>query len=98
MGDYSIKDYAGARDSADKIKEIAEKILDIFHVMDDAMNNLAEAWRSRGAEEVLSIYHEISAQYPSFYQRICDNNKFIHSVVDIDQEADESNKKRFEAA
>ena len=75
MGDYSIKDYAAARDSADKIKEIAEKILDIFHVMDDAMNN-SQVIKTR----------DLYQQTRQFYQKVANTVKQVSKGEDIPQD------------
>lgn len=89
VSEFNVGSYGAAESCADAIKNIGDKIMDIFNSVDKTMNNLyGENWESSGANNAHERYMEIRKNYEVFYQDILNMNTYIHSAVETYKTAD----------
>ena len=71
MKEIELEDYGTARELAQKIKNIGDKILDTFNQIGTSATTLfGEDWRSCGSDGAKERYDELAANYQIFYDKI----------------------------
>lgn len=89
MNEFEQKDYEGARNCANAIKNNADNIMGIFDEIDYNMKNLyGDAWQSQGADAANERYQEIRKNYEVFYNRVISMKKHVDEVTSRNEAAD----------
>ena len=91
MNEFEQKDYEGARNIADAIKNNADNIMGIFDSLDSTMNTLyGEAWQSSGADLSEGRYNELRKNYEVFYQNVIAMHDHIYAITASNEATDAS--------
>lgn len=89
MREFDVQSYGAAESCADAIKNIGDRIMDVFNSVDKTMNDLyGENWASSGANNAHERYMEIRKNYEVFYQDILNMNTHVHNTVENYKTAD----------